>query len=111
MSLAEDLDEFFADSDEVIVQEPLKFKAQLGIGEKAYGLLRAREKMGTFSQAIGIGAGASTIAGSSVVASTFFASSGFMASALSTIGLEQQQLHQWDGLLRPAFYLAVPMSG
>ena len=87
MSLAEDLDEFFADSDEVIVQEPLKFKAQLGIGEKAYGLLRAREKMGTFSQAIGIGAGASTIAGSSVVASTFFASSGFMASALSTIGL------------------------
>lgn len=87
MSLAEDLDDFFADSDEVVVNEPLKFKAKLGIGDRAYGLLRAREKMTTFSEAIGIGATASSVAASGTVASTFFASSGFMASTLSTIGL------------------------
>ena len=83
MSLANDLDEFFAESEEVVVTEPLKFKAKLGIGERAYGLLRAREHMTTFSEAIGIGATGSAVAASSAVASTFFASSGFMA----TIGL------------------------
>ena len=41
MSLADELDDFFEESDEVLVQEPLKFKAMLGIGERAYGLLRA----------------------------------------------------------------------
>ena len=43
--------------------------------------------MSTFSEAIGVGATASTIAASSAVASTFFASSGFMASTLSALGL------------------------
>jgi len=87
MSLANDLDDFFAESEEVVVTEPLKFKAKLGIGERAYGLLRAREHMTTFNEAIGIGGAASTVAASSAVAGTFFASSGFMASTLSAIGL------------------------
>jgi uncharacterized tellurite resistance protein B-like protein len=87
MSLADDLNEFFADGNEVIVAEPLKFKAKLGIGEQVYALLRAREKMSTFSEAVGIGATASSVAASSAVAGTFFASSGFMASTLSAIGL------------------------
>ena len=87
MSLTDDLDDFFADGDEVIVTEPLKFKEKLGIGERAYALLRAREHMATFSEALGIGATASTVAASGTVAGTFFASSGFMASTLSTIGL------------------------
>jgi len=87
MSLTNDLDDFFANGDEVIVSEPLKFKAKLGIGDRAYALLRAREQMSTFSEAIGIGATASGFAASSTVAGTFFASSGFMASTLSAIGL------------------------
>jgi hypothetical protein len=62
MSLANDLDDFFAQNEEVIVNEPLKFKAKLGIGERAYGLLRAREHMTTFSEAIGVGATGSAIA-------------------------------------------------
>ncbi|MCX2983409.1 hypothetical protein EYC98_21325 [Halieaceae bacterium IMCC14734] len=87
MSLANELDEFFEVGNEVLVQEPLKFKAMLGIGERAYGLLRTREHMSTFSEAIGVGATASSVAASGAVASTFFASSGFMASTLSTIGI------------------------
>ena len=87
MSLANDLDDFFAQNEEVIVNEPLKFKAKLGIGERAYGLLRAREHMTTFSEAIGVGATGSAIAASGAVAGTFFASSGFMASTLSVVGL------------------------
>ena len=87
MSLANDLDDFFAQNEEVIVTEPLKFKAKLGIGERAYGLLRAREHITTFSEAIGVGATGSVLASSGAVAGTFFASSGFMASTLSVIGL------------------------
>lgn len=87
MSLANELDDFFAESSQEMVREPLKFKAMLGIGEKAYGLLRARDNLSTFSEAIGVGATASSVAASGAVASTFFASSGFMASTLSAIGL------------------------
>jgi hypothetical protein len=87
MSLADELDDFFEEGTEVLVQEPLKFKAMLGIGERAYGLLRTREHMSTFSEAIGFGATASSVAASGAVAGMFFASSGFMASTLSAIGL------------------------
>lgn len=87
MSVANDLDDFFASEKEVIVSEPLKFKASLGIGERAYALIRARENLTTFTEAIGIGATASGLAGTGVVAGTFFAKSGFMASALSLVGL------------------------
>jgi hypothetical protein len=78
MSLASDLDELFADEDETIIIEPLRFKAQLGIGERAYALLRAREHLTTFTEALGVGATASAAAGSSVVASTFFTSGGVL---------------------------------
>ncbi len=80
MSLASDLDDFFADSKEVIIDKPLNFKAKLGIGQRAYGLLRAREHMATFAEATGVGATAATVANSGAIASTFFASSGFLAS-------------------------------
>ena len=52
VSLANDLDELFADGEETIVEVPLRFKARLGIGERAYGLLRLREQMTTFTEAI-----------------------------------------------------------
>ena len=71
MSLESDLEELFADENELIVNEPLKFKAKLGIGEKAYKLLRAREKVRTFSEALGVGGTAAYVAGSTLVAGTF----------------------------------------
>lgn len=87
MSLADELEDFFEETNEVIVTEPLRFKASLGIGEKAYGLLRAKENLSTFAGALGMGGTAAGIASSGAVASTFFAGSGFMASTLSVIGL------------------------
>ena len=85
MSLNEELNDFFAQEEEQIIDQPILFKGKLGIGEKAYGFLRYRENLAMFSEAIGFYATASEIASSSMVASTFFsrASSGFIASALS----------------------------
>jgi hypothetical protein len=71
MSLQSDLEELFSDEQESIVQEPLRFKAKLGIGERAFAMIRAREHMTTLTEALGIGAAASTAAGSTVVATTF----------------------------------------
>jgi len=82
MSLADELETFFSETDAVVIEHPLSFKAKLGIGEKAYASLRLRENMTTFSEAIGIGAAASGIAASGTVATTFFggAGSGWLAS-------------------------------
>ncbi len=55
MSLVADLDSFFESEEECIVQEPLLFKSKLGIGDKAYALVRQRENLTTFSEAIGVG--------------------------------------------------------
>ena len=87
MSLADELSDFFEEEEEILIQQPIKFKSMLGIGEQAYGLLQARKHMTTFSEVVGIGTTASSIAASNAMAGTFFASSGFMASALSSIGL------------------------
>ncbi len=87
MSLESDLEQLFADDGEAIINEPLCFKAKLGIGERAFALIRAREHMTIFTEALGIGAAASAAAGSTLVAGTFFAKTGFVASALSTVGL------------------------
>ena len=87
MSLESDLEELFADENERIVNEPLKFKARLGIGERAYKLLRAREQLRTFSEALGVGGTAAYVAGSTLVAGTFFAKKGMVAAALSAVGL------------------------
>lgn len=87
MSIAADLEDFFADGNEVIVSDPLRFKSKLGIGDKAYALVRARENLSTFNEAVGAGTAASAAAGSSLVASTFLAHTGFMASVLARVGL------------------------
>lgn len=80
MSFADELDDFFADGKELIVKEPLKFKQKLGIGEKAFASLRAKESMSDFAKATAVGGTASTVVGSSAVAATFFAPTGFLAS-------------------------------
>jgi uncharacterized tellurite resistance protein B-like protein len=87
VTLADELDEFFSDEKEVLVVDPLRFKARLGIGEKAYGSLRTREHLRTFVEALAVGGVASGAASSSVVAGAFFANTGFVATALSSIGL------------------------
>jgi uncharacterized tellurite resistance protein B-like protein len=87
MTLADELDEFFSDEKEVLVVDPLRFKARLGIGEKAYGSLRTRENLRTFVETLAVGGVASGAASSSVVAGAFFANTGFVATALSSIGL------------------------
>ena len=62
MSLNDELNDFFAQEKEQIIDQPILFKEKLGIGEKAYAFLRYRENLATFSEAIGIGATASGIA-------------------------------------------------
>jgi len=86
MSLEDDLKMLSTDDPQIIISEPIRFKEKLGIGERAYALLRMREHLTTFTEAMGIGATVSTAAGSSVVAGTFFAKGGMLASGLSAIG-------------------------
>ena len=89
MPLNDELNSFFSDEKERVIEHPLVFKAKLGIGEKAYAFLRYRENLSTFSEAMGVGATASAVASSGLVANAFFvpATSGFMGSALSALGL------------------------
>lgn len=87
MTLSDELDQFFSDEKEVLVVDPLRFKNRLGIGEQAYGSLRARENLRTFVEALAVGGVASGAAGSSVIAGAFFANTGLVATALSSIGL------------------------
>lgn len=70
---------WFSDIDTVI-DEPLKFKAKLAIGEDAYTSLRIKNKMVEFWDALGAASTAAAIAKSSAVASTFFAPTGILAA-------------------------------
>ena len=79
MSLESDLDKLL-EGEESIISVPILFKEKLGIGDKAYAFVRARDKLTTFTESIGIGATASGLAASHVVAGTFFAQQGILAS-------------------------------
>jgi hypothetical protein len=63
-----------------IVNDPLRFKARLAIGEDAYTSLRLKNAVLDAWDAVGAGAAAAGVAQSSAVASTFFAPSGFLAA-------------------------------
>ena len=65
---------------ESVVADPLRFKAQLGIGENAYASLRLKNAAFEAWDAVGVGATGAAVAASPVVATTFFASTGFWAS-------------------------------
>lgn len=64
---------------ETIVEEPLKFKAKLAIGEDAYTSLRLKNATFELWDAYGVAGMAVTAAKSATVASTFFAPSGMLA--------------------------------
>lgn len=83
MSITSELDEFYASEPVVIIRDELKFHHKLGMGERAYKWLRARENLTTFSEAMGITGMASAAMTSSVVAGTVFGGKGLLA----TIGL------------------------
>jgi uncharacterized tellurite resistance protein B-like protein len=87
MSLNDDLEELFRDAEKPIVSVPLRFKAKLGIGERAYRSLRTRENLRTLTETVGAGSAAAGLASSGVVAGTFFASKGIWGSALTALGL------------------------
>jgi len=63
-----------------VIDEPLKFKAQLAIGENAYLSLRAKNTLFEAWDNLGVATTAATFAQSSVVASTFFAPTGILAA-------------------------------
>jgi len=64
---------------ESVIDEPLRFKEKLAIGEDAYTSLRLKNTITEAWDAFGVSATAVTVASSSAVASTFFAPTGIMA--------------------------------
>lgn len=63
-----------------VVADPLRFKARLGIGEKAYGVLRLKNAVFEAWDAAGVAATGAAVAASPAVATTFFGASGFWAA-------------------------------
>ena len=75
---AQKSDDWFDDI-EIIVSEPLNFKAKLAIGEDAYAALKLKNAAIQVWDVAGVATTAAVVAKSSVVATTFFAPSGFLA--------------------------------
>ena len=63
-----------------ILENPLKFKEMLGMGEDTYKTLRVRKKLSTVLGAAGAGSAGALVASSSAVATSFFPASGFLAA-------------------------------
>lgn len=74
-----DNNRWFHDVD-TIIDEPLKFKARLSIGEDAYASLRIKNKVIEVWDALGAASTGAAFAKSSAVASTFFAPSWFLSA-------------------------------
>lgn len=62
-----------------VVDDPLRFKLRLGIGEDAYAALRLKKNLQELWDTGGMAATGATVAMSPVVATTFFAPTGFLA--------------------------------
>jgi len=76
---SKDSSEWFNDTESVI-NEPLRFKEKLSIGEDAYTSLRVKNTVLEAWDTLGVATTAVAVAKSSAVASTFFAPSGFLAA-------------------------------
>jgi len=76
---SKDSSEWFNDTKSVI-NEPLRFKEKLAIGEDAYTALRVKNTVIEAWDTLGVATTAVTVAKSTAVASTFFAPSGFLAA-------------------------------
>lgn len=71
-------DSISLDDVEQIIQDPLKFKAKLAIGEDAYTSLKAANRLSDAWNTLALGTISGTAASSTVVASSFFAPSGLL---------------------------------
>lgn len=69
MSFDKELQEFYAQSKPMLVEDPLRFKAKLHIGEEAYGILKNAGHLELFFSSGSVGW---AVASSGVVANTFF---------------------------------------
>lgn len=78
-----DLD-LFGDDLDCVVADTLKFKRRLRIGEDAYAVLRAKNRLQSLWDVGGVAMSAGALAASPLIAGTFFASS---AGWLSVIGI------------------------
>ncbi|MEE9425610.1 MAG: hypothetical protein V3V18_11645 [Methylococcales bacterium] len=76
---SKDASEWFNNTKSVI-NEPLRFKEKLAIGEDAYTSLRVKNTVFEAWDTLGVATTAVTVAKSTAVASTFFAPSGFLAA-------------------------------
>jgi hypothetical protein len=65
---------------ETVVEDSLRFKLKLGIGENAYSSLRITKKLLNLWDGAGVAAAGAGLAASSTVAGTFFGTTGFWAS-------------------------------
>lgn len=68
------------DGIETIIREPLRFKAQLDIGENAYKTLKTKNLLSEAWDTVGAATTAATLAKSSTVASAFFTPSGILGA-------------------------------
>ena len=91
MDIQKEFEKQFSD-DEIIIANDMKFKAALGIGEKAFKSMSMRENLTTFSEALGVGTAVAGLANTVTVGSFLGITSGgllgtgFLATA-ATPGL------------------------
>ncbi len=65
---------------EFVVEDDLRFKKQLKIGNDAYKILSTAKKLSALSDTVGWGVAGSSVASSTIVASTFFGGNGLLVT-------------------------------
>ncbi len=82
MSMNKEFDILF-DDDEIVIANDIKFKAALGIGEKAFKSMKIRENLTTFSEALGVGTAVAGVANTVTIGSLLgVTSGGFLGTGL-----------------------------
>ena len=89
MTFDAELKDFYTDDPQRLVDDPLRFKAKLHIGDDAFQVLSSFD---TFNTMIGAGSAGAAIASSSYIASAF------LAKVYSTVSGWWQQPLPLDGL-------------
>lgn len=82
MEIDAEFDKAFAD-DEIIIENDIKFKSALGIGDQAFKSLQIRENLSTFGEALGVGTAVAGVANTVTVGSLL----GFTTGGIFGTGL------------------------
>lgn len=80
MTVENNTDSFSTSKIESVVEDDLRFKKQLKIGDDAYKILSAANKLSFLSDTIGWGVAGSSVASSTLVASAFFSGNGLLVT-------------------------------